>query len=309
MELPLRANNRKPAPSRLAALVLGSLAMLATPGGRAVAGSEGIGTPPDELKTKLKLSAFYKKCLLADGLAIVASHKVSDYALFEARYIVDRMLEGRPDIRRAIVDGKVRLAIMAADEFNTDIPEHSDLKPARYWNRRARGLGATSVRPAVSCGEENLLGFDGDPYRAENILVHEFGHVVHEIGMAGVDRTFDRRLKETYEAALERGLWKDTYAATNRSEYWAEGVQSWFHCNRTNDKQHNHVATREQLQEYDAGLADLLTEVFRDNDWIYTRPEKRADQAHLRGFDRDLAPRFAWPADLVNALEDSQPQP
>jgi hypothetical protein len=269
---------------------------------------EALAGPPAELKMSLGLADFYQKCLLADGLPILSSAKVSDFALHEAGYLVDRMLEGRNDVRQAIVAAKIRLVVMAPDEFTTDVPEHSDLKPARYWNRRARGLGATKIRPAVSCGEENLLEFEGDPYRTENILIHEFGHVIHEIGMAGVDETFDKRLRAAFEAAVERGLWRGTYAATNRSEYWAEGVQSWFHCNRANDHQHNHVATRAQLQEYDPDLAALLAEVFRENNWVYVRPSQRSPAVHLRGFDRAVAPRFAWPKDLRDALDQTKPE-
>lgn len=95
-------------------------------------------------------------------------------ALQEAAYLVDHMLKGREDIRIALIDSKTRFAIMAPDAFTTEIPEHSDLTPKVFWDRRARGLGATSRRPAVSCGEENLLCLRGDPYHEENILVHEF---------------------------------------------------------------------------------------------------------------------------------------
>jgi len=299
--VPSRARRARPAAPGFFLAVLAACAAAATR-------ADEVAPPPAELKQALRLADFYQKCLVADGLPILASAKVSDYALYESRHLVDQMLAGRNDVRQAIVRAKIRLVVMAADEFTTDVPEHSDLKPARYWNRRARGLGATPIRPADSCGEEKLLEFEGDPYHAENILIHEFGHVIHETGMAGVDETFDGRLDQAYRQALERGLWKGTYAASNRSEYWAEGVQSWFHCNRVNDNQHNHVNSREELKEYDPALAALLAEVFPRNDWIYTRPRQRRDAAHLRGYDRSLAPKFAWPNDLINALEEARPE-
>ena len=56
---------------------------------------------------------------------------------------------------------------MAHNEYTTHIPEHRDLQPRLYWNRRARGLGATPERPAVSRGEENLLGYVNDPYASK----------------------------------------------------------------------------------------------------------------------------------------------
>ncbi|MGE3818151.1 MAG: hypothetical protein AB7I30_01835 [Isosphaeraceae bacterium] len=252
-----------------------------------------------------KLDPFYVKHVDLKGFPILGSAKVSDQALFEAAYLVNQMLGDRPEILEAMAKERVRLAVMAYDERTVDVPEHSDLKPAAYWNRRARGLGATRQRPAVSCAEENLLGFPGDPYSTENILIHEFAHAVHEMGMRRIDPTFDARLREAFQAAQAKGLWKDTYAATNRSEYFAEGVQSWYDTNRASDAQHNDVDTREELQAYDPALAALIAEVFGDNPWRYVRPENRPDseRTHLAGFDRAKAPRFSWKDDPPSPRE------
>jgi cyclophilin family peptidyl-prolyl cis-trans isomerase len=206
------------------------------------------------------------------------------------------MLEGREDILRAMASNHVRLAVMAWNEFTTDIPEHRTLEPKIYWDRRARGLGATPERPAVSCAEENLLGYPGDPYVKENILVHEFAHAVHEMGMSLLEPSFDERLQKAYHSATNRGLWKGTYARVNRFEYWAEGSQSWFDDNRENDADHNHVNTRAELKEYDPGLAALCGEVFGEGSWRYLKPARRAPQErrHLEGLELAGAPRFLW---------------
>jgi hypothetical protein len=256
-----------------------------------------VGVPP----ASLGLSPFYAKHVPVGGLPVVGSAKVSDFALKEAAYLVGKMLEHRPDVREAMVRNKVRCAIMAYSERTTDVPEHSDLTPKAYWDVRARGLGATHARPAVSGAEENLLNYPGDPYSTENILIHEFGHAMHEMGLATADPTFDRRLKQAFEAAGKGGLWKGTYAATNPHEYWAEGVQSWFDTNRENDSQHNQVNTREELKAHDPALAALLKEVFGDTSWRYVRPDRRVDRAHLAGYDPSRAPRFAWEPELLEA--------
>src|ERR1051326_9337437 len=65
--------------------------------------------PPEDLQKRLKLDPFYKKCIVTGGLTIVASDKVSDMAILEAAYIVDHMLAGRDDVRKAIVDKRIRL--------------------------------------------------------------------------------------------------------------------------------------------------------------------------------------------------------
>jgi DUF1680 family protein/cyclophilin family peptidyl-prolyl cis-trans isomerase len=258
--------------------------------------TEAVRPVPGEVRERFKLSPFYQKHVGVAGLPIVGSTNVSDFALLEAAWIVRHMLDGREGILRAMASNNVRLAVMAGNEYTTDIPEHSDLKSAVYWDRRARGLGATDARPAVSCAEENLLGYPGDPYSTENILIHEFAHAIHEMGLSQTDPTFDARLKAAFQDATKRGLWKGTYAGSNRAEYWAEGVQDWFDNNRQNDALHNHINTRAELKEYDPALAKLCAEVFGDREWRYQKPAERdaAGRVHLAGFDAAKAPRFVW---------------
>ena len=65
---------------------------------------------------------------------------------------------------------------------------------------------------------------------------------------------------------MAAGKWKDTYAATNIEEYWAEGVQDWFNVNAEvpkPDGKHNQVNTRKELKAYDRGLYDILSEFSR----------------------------------------------
>ncbi|MEM6916908.1 MAG: hypothetical protein AAF491_10115, partial [Verrucomicrobiota bacterium] len=156
--------------------------------------------------------------------------------------------------------------------------------------------------PFCSCGEENLLGYQGDPYSTENILIHELAHNIHLRGMTNIDTTFDRRLRETYKAAMEAGLWKGKYASVNHSEYFAEGVQSWFDDNRENDHDHNHVNTRAELLEYDPGLAAMCREVFGDTALKYTKPVTRL-HGHLEDYDPSTAPTFVWPERLQRAKQ------
>jgi hypothetical protein len=255
--------------------------------------------PPAELK----VDPFYKKYISADGYPIVASEKVSDYALKEAAYLVHMMLAKRSDVREAMINSGSRLIVMAHNEFTTDMPEHAHLHPKDYWDARARGLGGSRSEPVCSCGEENLLAYAGDPYQAECILIHEFAHNLHLRGLVNVDSTFDGRLRHAYDAAMTQGLWKAKYASVNHHEYWAEGVQSWFNNNRPPDHDHNHVNTREELKEYDPGLAKLCEEVFGDTELVYSKPATRL-HGHLTGYDPSKAPTFRWPERLDKARED-----
>ena len=263
--------------------------------------------PSDQLKRDWRIDPFYKKHVSVDGFPILSSERVSDYALLEAAYLVDRMLDKRPDILRALIQSKTRFVVMGLHELTTQVPEHSDLEPKKFWDRRARGLGATPERPAASCGEENLLALPGDPYFTENILIHEFAHAIHHMGLDRVDPSFDRRLDVVYQAAMKKGLWKTKYAANNRAEYWAEGVQSWFDTNRPPDHDHNHVDTRAELKKYDPGLAKLVEEIFGDRAWKYLHPTKRKDPLHLQGLERDKLGRFSWPKELDRWYKENFP--
>lgn len=220
------------------------------------------------LPARLGLAGFYRKYVDADGIPVVASDRVRDRALLAARDRVLLLLARRPDVRDALVRRGTRVAVIAPTEQATDLPEHADLRrafPGADWNRCTRGAAATRERPVPCVGEENLLTDPRDGYRGEDILMHEFAHAIHRLGLREVDPGFEGELGRAFAEARARGLWEKTRAATSPEEYWAEGVQSWFDVNRSADPpdgEHNDVATRERLRSYDPKLASLLERVF-----------------------------------------------
>ena len=279
-------------------VLLGILALLLCGAARAEDDVRRVGPVPPKLRSTWKLDRFYEKHLDLHGFPILGSKKVSDHALLEAAWIIDHMLAGRRDVLAALVKAKVRCCVMAHDEMTTDVPEHKTLEPGKWWDRRARGLGPSVERPCISCAEENLLGFPGDPYATENILVHEFAHAIDLMGLRTVDEDFEKKLTLAFNAAMKQGLWKDLYAAQNKEEYWAEGVQCWFDTNRPPDAIHNHVDTRAELVAYDPRLATLIGDHLGRLGWRYVEPRARAEPGHLAGHDPSKAPRFAWPEGL-----------
>ncbi len=279
-------------------VLLGILALLPCGAARAEDVVQRIGPVPTKLRNAWKLDRFYEKHLDLHGFPILGSNKVSDHALLEAAWIIDHMLAARRDVLAALVKAKVRCCVMAHGEMTTDVPEHKTLEPGKWWDRRARGLGPSVERPCISCAEENLLGFPGDPYATESILVHEFAHAIDLMGLRTIDEDFEKRLALAYDAAMKQGLWKGLYAAQNKEEYWAEGVQCWFDTNRPPDAIHNHVDTRAELVAYDPRLAQLIGDSLGRFTWRYTKPSVRSERGHLAGHDPSKAPRFAWPAGL-----------
>jgi hypothetical protein len=228
-------------------------------------------------RARLGLAAFYEKYVDHEGFPIVSSSKTSDRALCEARRLVVELLAQRPELVARLNDRKIRLAIMATTELTTDIPEHSDLTPKDYWDQRARGLGATLARPAVSAAEENLVCAPPgqDRYRGENILIHEFSHAIFNIAIDLYEPAVKDQLDAAYAAAIAAGRFTNTYAATNRDEYCAEGAQDWFDTNAVaipSNGIHNEIHTRTQLETYDPGLAALEAAVFGRRPWRYSCP-------------------------------------
>ena len=251
-----------------------------------------ITPPPADEIARLRLDKDFYKKYINTCLPVISSEKVSDAALQEAAYLVRKILGRRTDIVKALNKNGTRIVVMAYNEFTTEIPVSRRMDPD-FWDMRARGSCGGNM---VSCAEENLLSFKGDPYYTESIFIHEFAHKIHG-GANMVDRTFGKRLRGIYEASKSKGLWKGTYAANNFGELWAEAVQTWFNTNRENDALHNHVNLRKELKQYDPPLAKLVEEVLGDSPWRYTKVTERKDKEldHLKDYDPAKAPEFVWP--------------
>jgi hypothetical protein len=97
----------------------------------------------------------------------------------------------------------------------------------------------------------------------------------YELRVQRMDIRFDEKLKELYDGAMSKGLWKGTAAIHDRAEYWAEGVLAYFDASGAvvppNDADEP-IATREALKQYDPGLFALVEETMGYKgkvDWRY----------------------------------------
>lgn len=229
---------------------------------------------PDNMRARIPM--FYQKYAAADGgLYAVSSEKVSDKALQLACQIVNYMLMKRPDVRDYMASQGCHVMVIGKDECTCDIPEFhhvctDDSAQIAYINWRARGFGgAPEDTYSSSCGEENLLALPNDKYLGENIMIHEFAHLIHTVGIVGVEPDFENRLQALYEKAKARNLWDGTYALSNKEEYFAEAVQSFFNCNRYAEPAngvHNDINRRGKLKLYDPEMYDLLCDYFYETE-------------------------------------------
>ena len=216
------------------------------------------------------IPSFYQKYIETEGLYVTSSGKVSDEALLKACDIISLMLAKRPDVKAHMVKKGCHVMAIGKDEETCDLPEFAHIcnceDSIKYWNWRARGFGgAPEDEFSSSCGEENLLALPQDKYVGENILIHEFAHLIHTVGIVGVEPDFNERLEALRQNAIRKGLWEKTYAVSNKEEYFAECVQSFFNCNRYAEPAngvHNWVNRRTKLKTYDPDMYRLLQEYF-----------------------------------------------
>ena len=223
-----------------------------------------ITAPPKSMH----LDKFYKKYVDVNGIPIVTSWRVPDSCIVAAHhtlYAMTSML--KPEVLEAMKKHGTRVAIMARYEGETDIPEHHFMINDTTVNMdvRARGMEGTMEVPVTTCAEENILAYQIDKYHAEDILIHEFAHSIHLIGIYQVDPTINEKLDSLLAKAKARGIYANTYRLDNGMEYFAEAVQDWFNVNaevQRADGKHNWINTREELLAMDPDMYHLLAQYF-----------------------------------------------
>jgi hypothetical protein len=302
---------------------------------------EPVGVFPltDEIYESYRLDRFYKKGIKINGILVVGSQRVSDYALLEAAYTMDHTFHDSPQwVKEMFEPLKIRLAILSVVEFTMDLPENnrngrnSALADAVYQDGRSRGLGGM---PWCSCGEENLLNLQGDRYggngrqgSGENITIHEFAHTTATaIGVTQSERRnggpFWDKLRAALEASRFAGdettppgrifAWNrdngrngrpgNVYGGTNEQEYWAEGAQAWF--NNANPRNSGGISTREEVKEKDPPLAALLAEIYGDGEWRYIKTTAtNADGSPMRP-SAELAHLAEIPRDKIPVFNNN----
>ncbi|XP_076093003.1 uncharacterized protein LOC143064224 [Mytilus galloprovincialis] len=224
------------------------------------------------------------------SVAIDATTTVSDLALTKGCTIVGLMTR---HMSSSIFCGLGRshgLGIFAKSEGPGIYPENYNLKDTPQCHNKCDGsckhtctfdgrkydsiAGLTNTRAVVL--EDNVLCNSHDPYgHKENILVHEFAHLVDKY-MPKVDRD---RLRYVYNYIKQHGTWQHGYGTANSAEYWAEATSSFFHTIiRTgadpavgmNNCNFNHLCGTEMenrawLKKHDIWLYNLLVKIYTNN--------------------------------------------
>jgi hypothetical protein len=199
-------------------------------------------TPRAVSRLEPPLSGFFSKEIIVRiveggaGVPIRAHECVADGALFVAADRLGRMLRYLPvPVLERLQRRGAALHVIGIDQGCSDLPEHGHMKGVDggytgesgvTLDQRARGMGGT----LSSCGEENLIDLDTDPrYAGRDILMHEFGHCVMDVGLPP---SLHAAIGEAHHRAVAQGKWvredgSRAYAGTCAAEYWAE-LTMWY---------------------------------------------------------------------------------
>jgi xylan 1,4-beta-xylosidase len=251
-----------------------------------------VTVPPE----KLAIDPFYTRFTWARELSVLG-RAASDEALLKANDTIRKMFAYRHDILKALIADGVRLVVLGKGEKLSDLPEYPALREVPGFDALARSLDYTAQGKLLAVGEENVLA---DPKGARvggcgviRALAKSLYHVTgtrpvdpdwenrgravqqYELRVTRLDVRFDEKLKQIYEAALAKGLWKGTAAARDRVEYWAQGVLAYFDAageDAAPGGAAHPIVTREMLKEYDPDLHALVDETMAYGghvDWRY----------------------------------------
>ena len=254
--------------------------------------------PPAVVRDFFELDPFYEQWINVGGLPIIASAKVNPYAVKEAAWIISKMLGHRPDVLRSMAESRIRFTIVAHNELPSEVPDIGNHRPYPFYSD-VRQIGAYCTACETVYGPEENILYPGE-FKRYSILIHEMAHGLHRAGLNQIDPTFDERLKTAYNAAMQKGLWRGTYASTDPDEYWAEGVMAWFYARPSTG-----IKSPDELRTYDRALANLIMEVFGDGEWEYTAPATRTHLPHFQRFSPQDAPNSRkWPPRVLAAYEE-----
>ena len=217
----------------------------------------GDNPPPP---ASLGIHIFYQKYLEIHGVVVTAPTEVSDEAMAQAREVIAAMLSRRTALFENLSPKYLRVAIFKKNEAGEQIFQLPELGPG---SRDAGGGAFTTATAWVAAVEE----FDHDC----RLLIHEFGHAIHFARKAQPGgQEFDARLHALYDAAMNAGLWQDSYASSSAWEYWAEAVVFWFW--KYVESPAN--ARGKKLEDYDPEIAKLVAETFGEEAYVpsYCKP-------------------------------------
>ncbi|MDR7183502.1 hypothetical protein J2X85_000525 [Microbacterium trichothecenolyticum] len=244
-------------------------AAIADAGGNAAKTATYTGVP--------RLDYYTQSLMTGAGVEVKAGERVAAATLTKAAAQVDAQLaRSGTGIAATMAANGCSLAVYGSRENAYLVPEHrGGYNPTMY---DVEGYGGNMWNSCVSSiSERNVLRTRGDAntflntaYPNENILVHEFGHAVLSVG---IEEQADQALSDAFFAAYENayttGRWPNTYAMSNRDEFFATLSAIWFDNMAEkpdwNDGVRSPINTRAELKEYDPVSYAFFASIYPDD--------------------------------------------
>ena len=238
------------------------------------------------------------------GIVVKAGEKTTPAVVDKALAIIDMMLEKIPEVAEELVRRGAEVSVFGLLENAYDVPEHR--MGYLLATRHVAGYGGEMTNPASSISEANVIrlrtGRYATSYPNEMILVHEFGHAIHLVGMNGLkDQTLADMIRKAYQHASDNGLWPDTYAISNYEEYFATLSTVWFNVMQEGvdgrwDGIRGPVNTREELKTYDPEGYELMKHIYPEKTlpepWHYNVNIYDIDGKPYKSYDENM--KFNW---------------
>ena len=238
-----------------------------------------IDTPP----AKFHIEPYYTKFTWAREFHVIG-RGASDESLLKANDTIRKMFAYRHDILKILINDGLRLVVLGPDEKLADLPEFAGADPAQI-DLNVRYFDFTPTIKRIVVSQENVVRNPRDRWVGDNQVIRGMAKAIYletaqrpvdpnwnnrgrdvqqyELRVKRLDTEFDDRLKELFESASAKQLWKGTLAAEDRVEYWTAGVVAYFDATGQGGvppSASHPIGTREQLKDFDPGLWALVNE-------------------------------------------------
>ncbi|MHC4559252.1 MAG: hypothetical protein ACYS80_18330 [Planctomycetota bacterium] len=246
---------------------------------------------------RFNIDPYYTKFTWAREFTVLG-RQASDEALLKANDTIRKMFAYRHDILKALIADGINLVVLGPAESLSDLPEYKKMATENL-DHTARFLDYSPEVKLLVVDQKNVLDDLDGSYATNCQVIRVFAKALYhltgtrpidpnwdgrrrsvqqyELRVQRMDIRFDQKLREVYDSAMSKSLWKGTAAVHNRVEYWTEGVLAYFDAAGAvvppNDADHP-IATRETLKEYDPDLFTLVEETMAYKgkvDWRYRK--------------------------------------
>ncbi len=213
--------------------------------------------------SQVQLNSYYTKYTNCSGIPIIGNNAVPDDAFMVANETMEFLLQGQNAVRENLIERGEYYILVPPGGTPRDVPEFANapgtVNSGIYWDQ---------PRCAASNAAGLLCMVEGNPDGHANVFVHEMGHMISISGLQKIESGFLQELTQAFNNAVSTGLWSNTYARTNKEEYFSVCLQTFYEVGFpfvteiNGDGNWNSIVTRSQLQQYDSTIYNLLASRF-----------------------------------------------